>query len=97
MTTSSLNGAPRPTTQPQWRAALEELPATPNNIPAFFFAHGSPALIRDMSPELADMGPNGRLANFLRDFGPVLLKKYQPKGIVVFSAHWEESTTKGMS
>jgi aromatic ring-opening dioxygenase catalytic subunit (LigB family) len=29
------------------------------------------------------------LLPFLRDFGPVLLKKYQPKGIVVFSAHWE--------
>jgi aromatic ring-opening dioxygenase catalytic subunit (LigB family) len=28
-------------------------------------------------------------ANFLRDFGPALLAKYQPKGILVFSAHWE--------
>lgn len=36
-------------------------------------------------------GPKGPLANFLRDFGPALLKKYKPKGIVVFSAHWETS------
>ncbi|KAF7359368.1 4,5-DOPA dioxygenase extradiol-like protein [Mycena sanguinolenta] len=34
-------------------------------------------------------GPNGPLAAFLKDFGPTLLSKYQPKGIVVFSAHWE--------
>jgi len=38
------------------------------------------------------IGPDGPLANFLRDFGPALLAKYQPKGILVFSAHWE---TKG--
>ncbi|KAF8275230.1 hypothetical protein EI94DRAFT_1695734 [Lactarius quietus] len=30
--------------------------------------------------------PEGPLANFLLDFGPA---KYQPKGILVFSAHWE--------
>lgn len=24
-----------------------------------------------------------------KDFGPALLSKYKPKGIVVFSAHWE--------
>ena len=24
----------------QWRQTLEELPSTPNNIPAFFLAHG---------------------------------------------------------
>jgi aromatic ring-opening dioxygenase catalytic subunit (LigB family) len=35
------------------------------------------------------MGPEGDLAKFLRDFGPVLKAKYKPKGIVVFSAHWE--------
>lgn len=34
-------------------------------------------------------GSRGPLAQFLDDFGPALLKKYQPKGIVVFSAHWE--------
>jgi 4,5-DOPA dioxygenase extradiol len=37
----------------------------------------------------AYQGPNGPLAKFLAEFGPTLLKKYQPKGIVVFSAHWE--------
>lgn len=35
------------------------------------------------------MGPDSPMANFLRDFGPALLKKYHPKAIVVFSAHWE--------
>ncbi|KAA1109007.1 hypothetical protein PGT21_030653 [Puccinia graminis f. sp. tritici] len=31
----------------------------------------------------------GSLHNFLKDFGPALMEKYRPKGIVVFSAHWE--------
>lgn len=35
------------------------------------------------------MGPDSPLASFLKDFGPALLKKYHPKAIVVFSAHWE--------
>ena len=35
------------------------------------------------------MGPEGPLAQFLRDFGPGLLEKYDPRAIVVFSAHWE--------
>lgn len=34
-------------------------------------------------------GPKGPLATFLKDFGPTLLEKYKPKGILVFSAHWE--------
>jgi len=34
-------------------------------------------------------GPRGPLAAFLKDFGPALLKKYKPRAIVVFSAHWE--------
>lgn len=38
---------------------------------------------------LKHTGPKGPLANFLRDFGPVLLEKYKPKAIVVFSAHWD--------
>ncbi len=29
-----------PTTRPQWKNALDELPGTPKKIPAFFFAHG---------------------------------------------------------
>ena len=69
-----------PATRTEWRKALDDLPSTPDNIPAFFFAHGSPRLVY----------PNpGPLEQFLRDFGPALLQKYQPKGIVVFSAHWE--------
>jgi aromatic ring-opening dioxygenase catalytic subunit (LigB family) len=31
----------------------------------------------------------GPLSRFLALFGPALLEKYKPKGIVVFSAHWE--------
>lgn len=29
-----------PMTRPQWKQALDDLPATPEKIPAFFFAHG---------------------------------------------------------
>ena len=39
MATSSI-----PKTQDQWRQALADLPSTPDNIPAFFFGHGSPML-----------------------------------------------------
>ncbi|KAH9842859.1 Extradiol ring-cleavage dioxygenase class III enzyme subunit B [Rhodofomes roseus] len=83
-----------PRTQAEWRKALDELPSTPDNIPAFFFGHGSPMLAFPEADARGDavmehMGPKGPLATFLRDFGPALLKKYQPKGIVVFSAHWE--------
>ncbi|KAF8630428.1 hypothetical protein AX15_002976 [Amanita polypyramis BW_CC] len=82
-----------------WRKALDALPATPNNIPAFFFSHGSPLLLIPSdfakSGAFGEMGrytgPDGPLGNFLRDFGPALLRKYKPKGIVVFSAHWETS------
>ncbi|EIW85280.1 Extradiol ring-cleavage dioxygenase class III enzyme subunit B [Coniophora puteana RWD-64-598 SS2] len=77
----------------QWRAALDALPSNPPKIPAFFFAHGSPMLVFPESgglpPSFNEMGPRGSLANFLRDFGPALLEKYKPKGIVIFSAHWE--------
>ncbi|KAF9472773.1 Extradiol ring-cleavage dioxygenase, class III enzyme, subunit B [Pholiota conissans] len=81
-----------------WKQALESLPSTPEKIPSFFFAHGSPMLAFPASGAgsaggmMAYHGPNGPLAKFLADFGPILLKKYKPKGIVVFSAHWE---TKG--
>jgi len=76
-----------------WRNALKELPSTPNKIPAFFFAHGSPMLAFPESghsdPMMSYQGPGGSLATFLKEFGPVLLQKYEPRGIVVFSAHWE--------
>jgi len=69
------------------------LPATPENIPVFFFAHGSPVLAFTNPEEMGPMGKyqgrNSPLYEFLKDFGPTLLKKYNPKGIVVFSAHWE--------
>ncbi|KAG1849056.1 Extradiol ring-cleavage dioxygenase class III enzyme subunit B [Suillus tomentosus] len=81
-----------PKTQSEWRTALDALPSTPEKIPAFFFGHGSPMLIARQvtnSPMTSTMGPGGDLANFLRDLGPALRAKYKPKGIVVFSAHWE--------
>lgn len=40
-------------------------------------------------PLLETQGPEGDLANFLRDLGPALLAKYNPRAVVVFSAHWE--------
>jgi aromatic ring-opening dioxygenase catalytic subunit (LigB family) len=70
-----------------WQQALESLPATPAKIPAFFFSHGSPMLVMGE-------GATGPLSRFLSQFGPTLLKKYQPKGIVVFSAHWETRTER---
>lgn len=85
-----------PKTQADWRKALDALLSTPNKIPSFFFAHGSPMLAlpdsgssRMPKEVLGAMGPKGHLASFLGDFGPSLLKKYNPKGIIVFSAHWE--------
>lgn len=78
-----------------FKKALQDLPSTPENIPAFFFGHGSPILAfspsaaRSMGDFAAYQGPSGPLAKFLRRFGPTLLEKYQPKAIVVFSAHWE--------
>ncbi|KAI0273820.1 Extradiol ring-cleavage dioxygenase, class III enzyme, subunit B [Gloeopeniophorella convolvens] len=87
-----------PATRSAWKTALAALPGSPNRIPAFFFGHGSPMLTFSantagldprMRPLLDRLGSEGALANFLRDFGPALLDKYQPKGIVVFSAHWE--------
>jgi Catalytic LigB subunit of aromatic ring-opening dioxygenase len=76
-----------------WQQALEALPATPAKIPAFFFSHGSPMLAMDASLGgiMAHQGASGPLFKFLSSFGPTLLKKYQPKGILVFSAHWETS------
>ncbi|KAG1883160.1 Extradiol ring-cleavage dioxygenase class III enzyme subunit B [Suillus subluteus] len=82
-----------PKSQSEWRTALDALPSTPEKIPAFFFGHGSPMLIAGQKVTNSHMpsavGPEGDLAKFLRDFGPALRAKYKPKGIVVFSAHWE--------
>ncbi len=88
------SNATLPSNQAQWRDALEALPSTPDNIPAFFFAHGSPALAFPENYSFGGglsswQGPKGPLAKFLKDFGPALLRKYKPRGIVVFSAHWE--------
>ncbi|KAH9951285.1 Extradiol aromatic ring-opening dioxygenase [Amylocystis lapponica] len=94
-TMSSVNGTKPvlPKTPEAWRKALDELPSTPDKIPAFFYGHGSPFLAFPESsatnPLVKFAGPTGPLATFLKDFGPVLLQKYKPRGIVVFSAHWE--------
>ena len=87
-----------PLTRPAWKDRLATLPGSSDAIPSFFFGHGSPLLV--FTSDVADrdtrwhsvikhVGPDGPLANFLRDFGPALLTKYQPKGILVFSAHWD--------
>jgi len=87
---------------PNWHQALEALTSTPEKIPAFFFAHGSPVLAypataKAMGGMTAYQGPDGPLAKFLSEFGPTLLKKYKPKGIVVFSAHWETTEERLVS
>ena len=74
--------ATAPKTRDEWRKALDDLPSSPEKIPAFFFAHSSPMM-------LMPSGKDGPLAQFLRDFGETLVRKYKPKAIVVFSAHWE--------
>lgn len=91
----------RPVNETEWRAALEALPVPPTSatapgrLPAFFFGHGSPTLLLDAKLNsrfsgFEDLtGSSSRLARFLSDFGPALLRKYNPKAIVVFSAHWE--------
>ncbi|KAH8117231.1 Extradiol ring-cleavage dioxygenase, class III enzyme, subunit B [Phellopilus nigrolimitatus] len=94
---SNSTGSAVPKTEEEWKAALDALPATPEKIPAFFFGHGSPIL--QWPDSIADRmrrgpmgeycGPDGPLARFLKTFGPTLLDKYKPKGILVFSAHWE--------
>ncbi|CAL1704287.1 unnamed protein product [Somion occarium] len=95
MSASTSSSLKLPKTQVEWRQALDDLPSTPDNIPAFFFGHGSPMLAMPegggggFASVLKHAGSKGPLANFLRDFGPALLEKYKPKGIVVFSAHWE--------
>lgn len=89
-----------PLTRSAWNARLATLPGSPSQIPAFYFGHGSPMLTISTSDAAAAQNPGMRAliervglesptANFLRDFGPALLAKYQPKGILVFSAHWE--------
>lgn len=94
---TTLSAPAVPTTPKEWNAALNSLPATPEKIPAFFFGHGSPILQwPDTIPPPGGMqsmyessGPKGPLAQFLSSFGPAILEKYKPKGILVFSAHWE--------
>lgn len=76
-----------PKTRDEWLQALNELPSSPAKIPAFFFAHSSPMMEMDF-PGMP-MSKNGPLSSFLKDFGQVLVKKYQPKAVVVFSAHWD--------
>jgi aromatic ring-opening dioxygenase catalytic subunit (LigB family) len=41
------------------------------------------------APIFKAAGPEGTLAQFLQDFGKELVEKYNPRAIVVFSAHWE--------
>ena len=86
-----MSTATAPKTEDEWLLALSELPSSPANIPAFFFAHSSPMMEIDM-PGLT-MGKNGPLSRFLKDFGRVLVEKYQPKAIVVFSGHWDTEGT----
>ncbi|KZV67979.1 Extradiol ring-cleavage dioxygenase class III enzyme subunit B [Peniophora sp. CONT] len=85
-----------PTSRSEWKAAIDALPNTPERIPSIFIAHGSPMLAMNAAsaPHMPAsvvnyMGSEGPLATFLADLGPALLEKYKPKGIVVFSAHWE--------
>ena len=81
-----------PKTREEWLKALDELPSSPTKIPAFFFAHSSPMMEMDI-PGVA-MSKSGALTQFLKDFGKLLIEKYNPKAIVVFSAHWDTDGTR---
>ncbi|GAA6024168.1 hypothetical protein JCM10207_005589, partial [Rhodosporidiobolus poonsookiae] len=99
--TTGGDGAEVVTTPEEWRKDLDALPTleqTGGAIPSVFLAHGQPMLIypphlstsSSRLGAIADIqGPTGLLANFLKDLGPALISKYQPKAVVVFSAHWE--------
>ncbi|GAA5828042.1 hypothetical protein JCM11251_005705 [Rhodosporidiobolus azoricus] len=88
-------------TPEEWRrelAALPSLEETGGAVPSVFLAHGQPMLIypphlstsSSRLDSLSDIqGPRGLLVQFLRDLGPALMQKYNPKAVVVFSAHWE--------
>lgn len=79
-----------PKTGEEWLKAFDDLPSSAK-IPAFFFAHASPMLELDIPG--VSMSKSGALRPFLEDFGKFLVKKYNPKAIVVFSAHWDTDET----
>ena len=81
-----------PKTRDEWLKALDNLPSSPDKIPAFFFAHSSPMMLMEI-PGIP-MSKSGALPRFLKDFGETLAKKYNPKAIVVFSAHWDTDGTR---
>lgn len=81
-----------PKTREEWLQALDDLPSSPQKIPAFFFAHSSPIMEVDIPG--VPMSKSGSLPRFLKDFGGTLVKKYEPKAIVVFSAHWDTAGTR---
>lgn len=87
-------------TPTQWKKALDEQLPTRRSmadpIPAFFFAHGHPGIVfrREGSSRRGLQTVGGPLHQFLKDFGPTLLKKYDPKAIVIFSAHWESPSNQ---
>ncbi|KAJ9102201.1 hypothetical protein QFC20_005030 [Naganishia adeliensis] len=81
----------------EWRERLDSLPdrqALGGKIPSFYY----PALLwpKNLDNPRGDLmgdisGPDGLLPQFLRDFGKTLIDKYNPKGIIVFSAHWDDA------
>jgi len=84
--------ATTPKTREEWLKALDDLPSSAT-IPAFFFAHASPIIEILEVPEIP-MSKSGALPQFLKDFGKLLVEKYNPKAIVVFSAHWDTDGTQ---
>ncbi|KAJ3032314.1 hypothetical protein HDV00_007689 [Rhizophlyctis rosea] len=82
--------------KPSYQANLAALAqADTSKFPAIFLAHGSPLLLwpEHLPTRFGALdsigGPKGPHKKFLSEFGPWLLKTYNPKAIVVFSAHWE--------
>lgn len=68
---------------------------TADPLPAFFFAHGTPALLKEAEFFKERFGSefegyhDGPQADYLRQLGKQIMSDYRPKALVVFSAHWE--------
>ncbi|KAH9816006.1 hypothetical protein DFH28DRAFT_967534, partial [Melampsora americana] len=71
---------------------LESLPERKQGkgpMPAFFFVNPGIYFPSEQLDRPALQGVNGPLHQSLKDFGPALLRKYNPSAIGTFSAHCE--------
>ncbi|KAL2313027.1 4,5-DOPA dioxygenase extradiol-like protein [Schizosaccharomyces pombe] len=76
-----------------WMSRMRSVPQPERLIPALYLAHGSPFLMLPQSSDDEVFSNDSKLGGlhyqFLEQLGPFLLEKFKPKGIIVFSAHYE--------